>query len=107
MTLWQLLIAICFATPVMGMIALGKKADLSPSAWVAAMGTAAAVGFGCAFVMWFSGRTLARRSQTYSVTQEVWISRGLYAGGVLWMLGVSALSVWLCSTMVKLIRQYG
>src|SRR5690242_17132937 len=104
MTLWQLLMAICSATPIMGMIASAKKANLQPLAWVAAMATAVAVGLGCALVMWLSGRTLARRAHGYSVTQEVWMFRGLYVRGSVWVLCVAALSVWFCSTMVNLVR---
>ena len=104
MTLWQLLMAMCFATPIMGMIASAQKANLRPLSWVIAVAAAAAVGLACALVIWASGRMLAQRVHAYTAKQELWMSRGLYLGGVLWMLSVAALSVWLSSTMVNLVR---
>ncbi len=104
MTLWQLLMAICFATPIMGMIASAQKANLQPLAWVIAIASAVVVGLASALVMWASGRMLARRVHVYSSRQEVWMSRGLYLGGVLWMLSVAGVSVWLSSTMVNVVR---
>lgn len=103
-TLWQLLIAICFATPVMGMIASATKEAFSALAWVGAIGTAAIVGLGCALVMWITGRAVFRRVHFYSAAQEAWIFRALYLGGFVWMLIVGAFSVWLSSAMVRLMR---
>ena len=104
MTLWHLLLGICFAIPITGMVASAQQANLKPTAWILAISMAVGVGLISALGMWASGRMLSRRMHAFSPKQEGWALRGLYLGGLLCLLGVAALSVWLSSAVVNILR---
>ena len=96
-TLWQLLVLICFAAPIGPALASASLSGSGPGGYVIAVGAGVLVGLCCAWAMWVTHgivrRTLQRRGD-YNVVIVEWQHRAFYLAKVVWIVVAAILGFW-------------
>jgi hypothetical protein len=85
MTLWHLLVGICFAMPIMAAIDTARQAKVHIVGYVLAITIALVMGSGFAWIMWATGRAVGTKIEQRSVLWQKWCFRGLYFAALLWI----------------------
>jgi hypothetical protein len=89
-TLWHLLIGLCFAMPLAGGLAAASHVHAGPAGMLIAALVGLATGAACSWLLrTFGGLVLARTRPGLDGPQPAssseWIARGVYVLGVLWI----------------------
>jgi hypothetical protein len=92
MALWDLLNAMCFATPVIFGVLGAKDAKVGFVGYTLAIGIGLVLGAGCTWTMWTVGERVGSTLQSYPQQQRERYFRDLYLAAVLWLLVVAFLA---------------
>ena len=106
MTLWQLLILLCFVMPIGGALGPAKVAKVGFVGYMLAIMVGLAVGASSAWMMWIMHKVVSRNLQqrpdeVQSVSE--WYFRGFYLSKILWIVISSLLGAWLSSLLLRLV----
>jgi hypothetical protein len=103
-TLWHLLMAVCFVMPLAGALAGAKlsKAGFGGYALVVTVGLALGLCF--AWTMWTVGKIVAAHTKGKPVPAQEWYARALYFGAALWIPLGLFLGNWVSSAVLKLVQ---
>jgi hypothetical protein len=105
-TLWQLLIFICFWMPIGGAIASARHAKVGPGGYALAMTVGLAVGACCAWTMWIMHKAFAtnlRQRPDWQHAMSKWYFRTFYFSKILWIGFALLLGAWLSSAVLRLV----
>jgi len=106
MTLWDLLIAICFTIPIAGALSSAKHLNVGVGGYALAIIVGLALGISFAWTQWQAGKTLFRyvehKRGRLSKSVREWCFRALYLAGVFWILVAGAVGGWASSVMMRL-----
>jgi hypothetical protein len=105
-TLWQLLILICFAIPIGGALASAKLAMVGVGGYALAVTVGLAVGACCAWAMWTTHKivvTNLQRHPDWEHSMSEWYFRAFYFAKMLWIAVALFLGAWLSSLLLRLV----
>ena len=86
MSIWDLLLGICFFISVVGSWDAAKIAGSGPAPYVLAVFIGGVLGGACAWGMWRVGEAVGNRASRMQSDQgRVWYFRALYCSSVLWI----------------------
>ena len=103
MTLWDLLIGVCFAMPVGGALASAKLAKAGFTGYVLAITTGLALGACFVWTMWTVGKAVRAYTKRQPVSSQERNYRALYFGAMLWIVFGLFLGGWVSSAAMKLV----
>ena len=103
MTLWDLLIAVCFAMPLASSIVTAKHSKMGFGGHALATAIGLALGVCCARTMWTVGDKVAARIKRQSESRQEWYFRALYFTAVLWVAFAFCLGEWMSSLVLRLV----
>jgi hypothetical protein len=103
MTLWLLLILICFVMPIAGALTSAELARVGFGGYALAIVIGLAVGTGCAWTMWTVGGIAVARTKRHSVSLQEWCARAAYFAAVLWIVVAGLLGGWVSSLLLRLV----
>jgi hypothetical protein len=89
MSVWHLLLGICFGMPIMAAFDVAKRANAGIPGYILALAIALLMGAVFAWIMWASGKAIGVKIQQRSPTRREWYFRGLYLGAVVWIVVVA------------------
>src|SRR5258707_99239 len=101
MTLWGLLLALCFGMPVGGALASPGLARAGLRGYVAAIAGGLVLGTCCAWTMEAVGATVRRRIEKQPVSLRERYYRALYFVAMLWIMLAGLLGKWVSSVMLR------
>jgi len=103
-TMWQLLIGICFAFAVGTAVAPARIAGAGIGGYVLAVAAGVAVGASCSWIMWRMHRALMPKllhSFERGDQRANWYGRGFYVSKVLWIILAGVLGFWLSAALLR------
>ena len=104
MTLWHLLVGICFGMPIPFALQSAGEAKVGFGGYALAITIGLAVGVSCAWTMWISGKTAGNRiSKLDSESLKHWCFRALYASSIFWIFLSAVLGEWASSALLRLV----
>jgi ABC-type nickel/cobalt efflux system permease component RcnA len=102
MTLWHLLISICFVLPITCALGSAERAKVGYSGYALALSIGLALAVLSTWAMWTVGKTVASRRKMQSVSLGERYARMLYLAAILWIMFVGFLGLWLPSALFRL-----
>ena len=104
MTLWNLLVSVCFFSAVAGALQTTKLAGLGLGGYTLAIVTGLIIGSCCAWAMWNAGRIVENRaSKLASESTQRWCFRALYLTAILWCCLSTILGIWTTPLLIRVI----
>ncbi len=103
MTLWDLLIAFCFAMPIAGALASAKLAKAGFSGYALAITSGLALGACFVWTIWTAGNTVDAYIKRQPVSLRERYIRALYFGAILWLVFGLFFGSWVTSVLIKLV----
>lgn len=103
MSLWDLLIAICFAMPIGGALASAKIAKVGFGGYSLSITMGLVVGVGCAWTMQTIGKTVVLHIRRHPESEHERYFRTLYFAAMLWMVFALFLGEWLSLALLRFI----
>jgi hypothetical protein len=106
-TLWQLLIGICFAFTVGTAVAPARMAGAGIRGYVLAVAAGIAVGASCSWIMWRMHKALMPKllhSFERSDPLANWYGRAFYVSKVLWIMLAGVLGFCLSAALLRTIH---
>ena len=108
MTLWQLLILICFGAPVGTSLALAEQVKAGIRGYALAVAVGLTVGWLCAWTMWKVHKVVVTNLPRCLNDEHLRSHRGWYFGvfyftKILWILVAGILGYWLPLVLLRLV----
>lgn len=103
MTLWHLLEAICFVTPISGALAGARLSKAGFGGYALGIGVGLALGFCFAWTMWNAGRAFVARTKNKPDSARESYARLLYFGAILWIAFGLVVGEWASSAAMRLV----
>ena len=104
MSLWDLLVSICFFIAPVGAVDSAKHAGSSFEAYGIAIVTGVGIGALCALGMWSAGRTAGTRIlKLDSESLRQWSYRALYGSSIFWIFLSAVLGRSTSSSLLRLV----
>jgi hypothetical protein len=108
MTVWDLLVSMCFFIATVGSIHAAKAARVGASGYLMAILAGVVIGAGCAFAMWKYGGAIGRRaSESTSESSKKWRFRLLYLSSVGWMAISGTLGAAFSAALLRIVQPKG
>jgi hypothetical protein len=108
MTLWGLMMALCFTMRVALALETAARAKVGFGGYALALTIGVALGVGCAWAMWAVGKIiythLQRPHWEHREPLKEWLSRALYFAAILWILFAGILGAWVTSASLRIIH---
>jgi hypothetical protein len=104
-TLWDLLLGVCFFTPIYAGFQAAKQADAAFGGYVIAIAAGALIGCTCSSIMWTVGKiswTYGRNMRSKSL--QKWFLRIAYFSSILWILLSTMLGAAWTPYVLRLLR---
>ena len=103
MTLWHLLVGMCFATPFVAAFDTATKAKAGLGGYALALALALVMGAGFGWLLWTTGGAVGERIQQRSSSLQAWYFRALYFSAVVWIVVVGLVAQQTLSTVLRLV----
>jgi cation transport ATPase len=103
MTLWDLLIGICFAVPIGGALESARSAKAGLCGYALAITVGIALGACCAWTMRTVGGTVYAHIERYSESLQERYCRVLYFAAMVWIVIVVFLGKWVSSALLRFV----
>jgi hypothetical protein len=102
-SLWHLLLLICFVAPIGGALASAKLAKVGFGGYALATTLGLGLGVCCAWIMKAVGAAVAARTERKSESLQERYFRALYIAAMLWIMFTVFLGEWLSSVVLRLV----
>jgi hypothetical protein len=100
-SLWDLLIALCWAMPVAGALASARLARVGFFGYALTLVAGLVLGLGCAYILRTAGKTAVDGWGGNSTSTQEWYFRALYFVAVMWIVLALFLGAWASSAMLR------
>jgi hypothetical protein len=100
-TLWALLLALCFAMPIAGALAAAKSAKVGFGGYALAITVGVALGAFCAWTMHTVGAVVHAHTQGESVPLKERYARALYFAAMLWIILALFIGEWVSLVLLR------
>ena len=105
MTLWDLLLAVCFVMPVSGAIAAAKLIRAGVVGYVLSVLIGLMLGLGCAWIAHKTGASVHNRVKQRDNSVQNRYFRLLYLGAMLWIVFALFLGLWITSPILRALKR--
>ena len=102
MSLWDLLMGLCFAMPIAGGYASAKFVRAGFLGYLVVVTMGLALGFGCAYLMRQAGQIVGNPRQGDSVPPSEWQFRALYFAAMAWIVLSLFIGAWISSALLRI-----
>lgn len=103
MSLWHILVAICFLTPVVAALGMATDAKKGFLGYAIAVALGLVMGVISTRLMWASGKIVGEWITRRSESLQEWYFRALYFAAVIWIFAVAFLAQWVISAVIRII----
>jgi hypothetical protein len=104
MTLWSLLIAMCFVMPLSCTLASAKLLRVGLRGYAFSVFIGLLLGFGCAWIMHKVGSLVYARLKKSDVSVQERYFRMLYFGAMVWIVFALFLGAWVTSPLLHVFK---
>ena len=103
MTLFHLLLGICFSVPSFAALDLAKAARAGLAGYILAIAIALVMGFVLAWTLYASNKMVWMKTLDRSSSFKEWCARGLYFAAVIWIFVAALAAQWVISIALHVV----